>query len=247
MTESFGARLRRQRERQQVCIADIAARTKIKASLFEAIERDDASRWPSGIFRRSFMRAYAGAIGLDADATVREFLEQFPDPAAPAALDNVAAAAPAGESKSATPSPIAAAAAAPMPAGSSNLRLTLVETGLPFTGGRFIADAKRRWAAAAWDLGSLVAVAVSIFVFMNTFWMPLGITALCYYVGGILFLGNSPGVCLFAPKSEERDDGEPRPARVPRHRPVDVPVRPAEQPMYRASRFRADRHREVGT
>ena len=104
-----------------------------------------------------------------------------------------------------------------------------------------------RWAAAAWDLGSLVAVAVSIFVFMNTFWMPLGITALCYYVGGILFLGNSPGVCLFAPQGEERDDGEPRPARVPRHRPVDVPVRPAEQPMYRASRFRADRHREVGT
>jgi len=245
MTESFGARLRRQRERQQVCIADIAARTKIKASLFEAIERDDASRWPSGIFRRSFMRAYAGAIGLDVDATVREFLEQFPDPAAPAELDSVAAAAPVGESRSGAPT--ALAAPAPTPMGSSNLRLTLVATGLPFTGGRFIADAKRRWAAAAWDLGSLVAVAVSIFVFMNTFWMPLGITALCYYVGGILFLGNSPGVCLFAPKSEERDDGEPRPARVPRHRPVDVPVRPAEQPMYRASRFRADRHREVGT
>jgi len=71
------------------------------------------------------------------------------------------------------------------------------------------------------------------------------VTALCYYVGGILFLGNSPGVCLFAPKAED-GGGESRPARVSRHRPVDVPVRPAE-PMYRASRFRADRHREVGT
>ena len=248
MTESFGARLRRQRERQQVCIADIAARTKIKASLFEALERDDASRWPSGIFRRSFMRAYAESIGLDADATVREFLVRFPDPAAPAELDSVATATPEAATPGNTASHTAAAhPPAPVAVGSSNLRLTLVETGLPFTGGRFIADAKRRWAAAAWDLGSLVAVAVSIFVFMNTFWMPLGITALCYYVGGILFLGNSPGVCLFAPKGEEGHDGQSRPARVPRHRPVDVPLRPAEQPMYRANRFRADRHREVGT
>jgi len=250
MTESFGARLRRQRERQQVCIADIAARTKINASLFEAIERDDPSRWPSGIFRRSFMRAYAESIGLDADATVREFLEQFPDPAAPAELESVAAATPQAATPRTTPSATAPGAdRGPMPVavGSSHLRLTLVETGLPFTGGRFIADAKRRWAAAAWDLGSLVAVAVSIFVVMNTFWMPLGITALCYYVGGILFLGNSPGVCLFAPKGEDGNDGHSKPARVPRHRPVDVPVRPAEQPMYRASRFRAERQREVGT
>ena len=125
------------------------------------------------------------------------------------------------------------------------LRLTLVETGLPFAGGRVLADARRRWSAAAWDLGSLLAIAVSIFVFMDAFWMPLGVTALCYYVGGIIVLGNSPGVCLFAPKAED-DDGEPRPSRVTRHRPVDVPIRPAE-PMYRASRFRADRHREVGT
>ena len=56
MTDSFGTRLRHAREQQHISIADIAARTKIKASLFEELERDDASRWPSGIFRRSFMR-----------------------------------------------------------------------------------------------------------------------------------------------------------------------------------------------
>jgi len=246
MTESFGARLRRERERRQVCIADIAARTKIQASFFEALERDDASRWPSGIFRRSFMRAYANAIGLDADATVSEFLERFPDPAAaPAPSDNGAAAAPhAASPKAAVFAAAAERMAAPV-VGSTNLRLTLVETSLPFTGGRFLADARRRWAAAAWDLGSLVAVALSIFVFMGAFWMPLGVTALCYYVGGVLFLGNSPGVCLFAPKAKE-GGGESKPARISRHHAVDMPVRPAE-PMYRASRFRADRQREVGT
>lgn len=79
MNDSFGARLRRQRERQHITLAQIAASTKIKASLFEELERNDVSRWPSGIFRRSFMRAYAEAIGLDPDATGREFAEHFPE------------------------------------------------------------------------------------------------------------------------------------------------------------------------
>jgi cytoskeletal protein RodZ len=95
MTDSFGARLRRERERRQITLPDIAARTKIKASLFEEIERNDASHWPTGIFRRSFMRAYADAVGLDAEATVREFLERFPDPAAPPPIEPPKTAAPA--------------------------------------------------------------------------------------------------------------------------------------------------------
>jgi hypothetical protein len=33
-----------------------------------------------GIFRRSFVRAYAQAIGLDPDAVLKEFLELYPDP-----------------------------------------------------------------------------------------------------------------------------------------------------------------------
>jgi transcriptional regulator with XRE-family HTH domain len=78
----FGPRLRRERERKHISIDAIAAATKIKASLFEQLERGDASKWPSGIFGRSFLRAYAEAIGLDPDATVREFLAVFPDPAA---------------------------------------------------------------------------------------------------------------------------------------------------------------------
>jgi len=79
--ETFGARLRRERERRHIALASIAENTKISASLFEALERNDVSRWPSGIFRRAFIRSYAAAIGLDADATAKEFLERFPDPA----------------------------------------------------------------------------------------------------------------------------------------------------------------------
>src|SRR5262249_40014034 len=78
--ESFGARLRQQRERQNISLTSIAEGTKIGLSLLEGLERDDVSHWPSGIFRRAFMRAYAQAIGLEPDRTVREFVECYPDP-----------------------------------------------------------------------------------------------------------------------------------------------------------------------
>jgi len=81
MTESFGARLRQQRERQQIALTDIADRTKISRSLLEGLERDDLSNWPAGIFRRAFIRGYAQAIGLEPGSIVREFLELYPDPA----------------------------------------------------------------------------------------------------------------------------------------------------------------------
>ena len=78
---TFGPRLRQERERQQISLQAIAESTKISRSLLEALERDDVSRWPTGIFRRAFVRSYAQAIGLDADEIVREFSERFPDPA----------------------------------------------------------------------------------------------------------------------------------------------------------------------
>ena len=80
MRESFGARLRQRREDQQIELSAIAEQTKIKLSLLEALERDDVSRWPSGIFRRAFVRAYADAIALPPDEVVREFLDRYPDP-----------------------------------------------------------------------------------------------------------------------------------------------------------------------
>jgi hypothetical protein len=81
MPESFGAKLRQRREGQEIALGTIAEQTKIKLSLLEGLERDDVSHWPSGIFRRAFIRAYAHAIGLEPDVVVREFLDVYPDPA----------------------------------------------------------------------------------------------------------------------------------------------------------------------
>jgi transcriptional regulator with XRE-family HTH domain len=92
MSESLGARLRQRRETQQISLTTIAEQTKIKLSLLEALERDDVSHWPAGIFRRAFIRAYAHAIGLEPDVVVREFLEQYPDPievVAPESVESV--------------------------------------------------------------------------------------------------------------------------------------------------------------
>ena len=75
----FGARLKEARERKGIRLEAIAAISKVNESLFVALERGDVSRWPIGIYRRSFFRAYATAIGVSVDSAVNEFVRLFPD------------------------------------------------------------------------------------------------------------------------------------------------------------------------
>ncbi len=74
----FGPRMKRARETRGVSLREIATRTKISVSALEALERNDISRLPGGIFGRAFVRAYAEEVGLDPEQTIREFLEAFP-------------------------------------------------------------------------------------------------------------------------------------------------------------------------
>jgi hypothetical protein len=173
--------LRRERERRQIALASIADNTKISMSLFEDLERDDASRWPSGIFRRAFIRSYAQAIGLDPDETAREFHELFPDLNDP---DRPASGAP------------------PHP---STLRLTLAETGPWFSGGPLLRSALRRSAAVACDTLVLAILGGALYVGLGEVWRPLCFALVGYYVGGILILGNTPGVCLCARRAAPQD------------------------------------------
>jgi transcriptional regulator with XRE-family HTH domain len=177
----FGRRLRQERERRRIALSSIAANTKIGLSLLEGLERGDVSRWPSGIFRRSFIRAYAEAIGLDPRETALAFLELFPDPAE---STSSAGEHPDHSSK-----------------GSDDavLRLTLADVGSTFVAGRLLARMPRRWAAVACDLGVFLVVGVMCFLAVGQFWVPLSLTMAAYYGGGIVLLGNTPGVCLMAP------------------------------------------------
>ena len=74
----FGSRMRQVREQKGVSLRQIAEATKISVSTLEALERNDISRLPGGIFSRGIVRSYAAEIGVDPEQTVREFLSQFP-------------------------------------------------------------------------------------------------------------------------------------------------------------------------
>jgi transcriptional regulator with XRE-family HTH domain len=76
--QTFGPRLRSERERRGISIQTLAAATKVGGDLWEGLERNDFSRWPSGIFARAFVRDYARVIGLDPEETVDEFCRLFP-------------------------------------------------------------------------------------------------------------------------------------------------------------------------
>jgi transcriptional regulator with XRE-family HTH domain len=77
--DAFGPNLRRQRIQRGVTLEQIAEATKVSVSLWAGLERNDLSRWPNGIYARSYVRSYALAIGADPEATVDEFCRWFPN------------------------------------------------------------------------------------------------------------------------------------------------------------------------
>jgi cytoskeletal protein RodZ len=77
-SSNFGSMMRRARERRGISLRQIAAATKISVGALEALERNDISRLPGGIFSRAIVRSYALEVGLDAEQTMQEFLGQFP-------------------------------------------------------------------------------------------------------------------------------------------------------------------------
>jgi transcriptional regulator with XRE-family HTH domain len=76
--DAFGSNLRRLRLQRGIPLAQIARSTKIAEELLEGLERSDFSQWPSGLFARAYVRQYASAIGVDAEAAVDEFCRNFP-------------------------------------------------------------------------------------------------------------------------------------------------------------------------
>ena len=79
----FGGKLRQAREGRGISLRQIAANTKFSVSALEALERNDVSKLPGGIFSRAFVRSYAAEVGLDPEQTVRDFLERFHNEPAP--------------------------------------------------------------------------------------------------------------------------------------------------------------------
>jgi transcriptional regulator with XRE-family HTH domain len=155
---SFGAWLRRERERRAISLRAISDRTKIGAGLLEALERGDVSRWPGGIYRRSFMRSYADMIGLDAELVIANFERLFPDPEAARVAEPAFALAPTGDQ--------------------GGMRLQLAGAANPIAA----------WKDAGREVGFAVAFGVLGFVAAGAlgFWCATAVAALVYRVCGIL-------------------------------------------------------------
>jgi cytoskeleton protein RodZ len=73
---SIGEQLQRQRLQRGIDLEQIARETKISSRLLEAIEADQFDRLPGGVFRKSFVRQYAQALGVD-ESDIAAELEQL--------------------------------------------------------------------------------------------------------------------------------------------------------------------------
>lgn len=72
---SLGARLRGAREARGLSLRELSDQTRIARRYLEAIEADDHKELPGGIFNRSFIKAYAKAVGFNEAEAVSAYTE----------------------------------------------------------------------------------------------------------------------------------------------------------------------------
>ena len=73
---TIGSELRDARERMDIPLELIAARTKIGLPFLRAIETDAFDDLPRGIVRRGHLRAYAREVSLDPERVVARYVKE---------------------------------------------------------------------------------------------------------------------------------------------------------------------------
>jgi transcriptional regulator with XRE-family HTH domain len=183
--DTFGPRLRSERERRGISLETIASVTNVGVELWQGLERNDFSRWPTGIFARAFVRDYARAVGLDSDEVVDEFCRLFPI----------------GDRRASRVIREQAQLIGQAPEYHDDL--SMIPGGVDRrASGRTAAEqtrAKRRRlapralaaaldGAAVLGMASLIALVAPI-----GFWASTGLVAIIYYTAGTVVTGSSPG------------------------------------------------------
>ena len=79
---TLGEELRQKREQRGISLAEISEATRIGTRFLKAIETDNFSILPGGIFTRSFIRAYAKHVGMNEDDAIGLYLQQIAGPGA---------------------------------------------------------------------------------------------------------------------------------------------------------------------
>src|SRR5262245_66421072 len=72
------AELRKTRMAQGLSLTEISRRTRIGVTHLRRIEEGDFKSLPPGFYARAFVRAYAEAIGVDADIVLGHLADHLP-------------------------------------------------------------------------------------------------------------------------------------------------------------------------
>jgi transcriptional regulator with XRE-family HTH domain len=183
--DTFGPRLRSERERRGISLETIAAVTNVGIELWQGLERNDFSRWPTGIFARAFVRDYARAVGLDSDEVVDEFCRLF------SVGDRRASRIIRAQAELIGKVPEYEDDTAIIPGGvdrRSSSQAAVVEP--PPARIRLVP----RTVAATLDAMAVVATAgLAALVVPIGFWASVAVTAIIYYTAGTVLTGSSPG------------------------------------------------------
>lgn len=70
---TFGERLKRERELREVSLEEVSTATRISSRFLQALENEDWSRLPGGIFGRGFVRTIARYLGLSEESLLAEY------------------------------------------------------------------------------------------------------------------------------------------------------------------------------
>jgi cytoskeleton protein RodZ len=74
---SIGDTLREARMRQRLDIADVEAKTKIRAKYLRALENEEFGMLPGPTFVKTFLRSYAEVLGLDPHRLVEDYRARY--------------------------------------------------------------------------------------------------------------------------------------------------------------------------
>jgi len=74
---SLGEELRTARLKQKLTPSQVAALTRMKVQIVDAIEREDFSHMPAPIYGKGFIRLYAELVALDPAPLIDEYMARF--------------------------------------------------------------------------------------------------------------------------------------------------------------------------
>lgn len=74
---TLGEKLRQAREERDISISEVAEHTRISPLYLKAIEEDDYSTLPGGIFNKGFIKSFAKYVGVDENEAMQDYARQY--------------------------------------------------------------------------------------------------------------------------------------------------------------------------